>query len=395
MTGLQGFPRRAKLPGILAALFLGAHFLIAAAPGARASTDPAELTRNAIEDLGQAHEALVGAQRASDRVEALSRTIRALEEGLDALREGVRRSAVREAQIRSRFDAQSEQISRLLGVLMSIQSVSGPLALLHPSGPLDTVRSGMIVSEVTPALAEKADELRARLEEIRHLRRIQLQAEETLRLGLADIRKARTDLSQAISNRTDLPRRYLDDPQRLQRLIDSADTLESLASGLLQIDMKGKGPGSEQVAFSEARGRLKLPVAGTLLRRFNEADAAGVRRPGILIATHPQALVSNPWPATLRYRGPLPGYGIVVILEPDAGSLLILAGLAQAWGEVGDVLEAGAPLGIMGGEAPDAEGFFQNAVNGTGPGQTETLYMELRLGEKPVDPAPWFALEPE
>ena len=388
MTRRPGSP----LP-LLKALLLA--LLLALPRGAAGASDPTALTRKAIADLEEAHAALLGAARATDRVAALSRTIRALEEGLDALREGVRRSAVREAEIRRRFDAQSERISRLLGVLMSIQSVSGPLALLHPSGPLDTVRSGMIVSEVTPALAARAEELRGQLEEIRQLRRIQKQAEQTLRLGLADIRKARTDLSQAISNRTDLPRRYLDDPSRLQRLIDSADTLESLASGLLQIDLKGEAPDTAPVAFSEARGRLKLPVAGTLLRRFNEPDAAGVRRPGLLIATRPRALVSAPWPATLRYRGQMPGYGTVVILEPEAGSLLILAGMARAWGEAGDVLEAGAPLGMMGGEAPDAEGFFQNAVNGSGPGQTETLYMELRLGEKPVDPAPWFALEPE
>ena len=143
--------------------------------------------------------------------------------------------------------------------------------------------------------------------------------------------------------------------------------------------------------FSAARGTLPLPVQGTVLRRFNEADAAGVRRPGLLLATRPLALVTTPWAATLRYRGPFPGQGQVVILEPEPGVLLVLAGLGETFGEIGQVLAPGTPVGMMGGARPDADGFFQKAVNGAGPGRTETLYMELRMGEKPVDPAPWFA----
>jgi septal ring factor EnvC (AmiA/AmiB activator) len=97
------------------------------------------------------------------------------------------------------------------------------------------------------------------------------------------------------------------------------------------------------------KGRLPLPVLGTLLRRPDEADAAGVRRPGVTLATRPAALVTAPWPATIRYRGPLLDYGNVMILEPGDGYLLVLAGLGTVYGEVGEVVAAGAPLGLMGG----------------------------------------------
>jgi septal ring factor EnvC (AmiA/AmiB activator) len=62
---------------------------------------------------------------------------------------------------------------------------------------------------------------------------------------------------------------------------------------------------------------LPLPVLGTVLRRFDEADAAGVARPGPGAATRPNALATTPWPASVRYAGPLLDYGNVIILEPE------------------------------------------------------------------------------
>ncbi len=364
-------------------------FLLVAFP-VHAESNPAYLARQAMEKLDTAHLALNKAERAGDRVAALSQTIRAFEDGLDALREGLRRAALREAAIKREFDTESEQVSKFLGVLLSIQSSSGPLALLHPSGPLGTARSGMIVSEITPAIQAEAELLRGKLEEVSLLRALQESAADTLQKGLVGVQQARTELSQAISNRTELPQRFLSDPAQLQSLIDSAETLDGFASGLAGIDT-GDSVADPVRDFRVARGTLPLPVSGTLLRKFNEPDAAGVKRPGLLLATRPQSLVSAPWPATLRYRGPLLDYGNVMILEPDAGVLLVLAGLDQVFGEVGQVLPPGTPLGMMGGANPDPDRFFQNAVNGAGSEQTETLYIELRLGGEPVDPASWFA----
>ncbi len=371
----------------LAAACLAALLIVAPA---RAGTDPADLARAAAERLNAAHAALQQASRAPDRVKALTRTIRAYEEGLDALREGLRRAALREAEIRREFEAESERLSRLIGVMLSIQSTAGPLVLLHPGGPLGTARSGMIVAEVTPALQRQAEELRARLEEVALLRALQESAAATLQAGLEGVQQARTELSQAISNRTELPMRFVEDPQKLQSLIDSAETLSGFASGLAELppDAEGSAPIPD---FTRARGTLPLPVSGTVLRRFMEPDAAGIARPGLLIATRPLALVTAPWAGTLRYRGPLLDYGNVIILEPQAGVLLVLAGMEQVYGEIGQVVPPGSPLGLMGGAEPDAGTLLLSAKNGTGPELTETLYIELRIGNEPVDPGEWFA----
>lgn len=344
----------------------------------------ADLAATASADLQASVAALEEAKSSKDRVAALTRTIRAYEDGLAALREALRQAHLREATLQLQFQAKRDRVAQLVGVLSQLESRPGPLLLLHPSGPLGTVRSGMMLADVTPALQAEAEALRAELVELRDLRALQQAAGETLAAGLGTAQEARTALSQAISDRTTLPKRFTEDPETLRGLLESADTLEAFAAGLALDDRGNQN-------FPDAKGTLPLPVLGSLLRRAMEADAAGVRRPGVSLATRPRALVTAPWPATIRYLGPLLDYGNVIVLEPGGGYLLILAGLETVYGEVGEVLAAGAALGLMGGGEPGVADFLATAQEGGGVSGTETLYMELRQGADPVDPAEWFA----
>lgn len=359
---------------------------LALGPMAAAQTVADQATAAATA-LQQAIGGLQEAERAKDRVAALTETIRAYEQGLSALREALRQAQDREAALTRQFENQRARVSQLLAVLSRIETETGPLLLLHPDGPLDTVRSGMILSDVTPALQSDVDRLRADLQELADLRRLQTQANETLLQGLGAAQTARTALSQAISDRTDLPRRFTEDPETLRSLVENADTLEALAAGLALPETGGQS-GSDFVA---AKGALALPVQGSLIRRAGEADPMGVRRPGLTFATRAQALVTSPVAATIRYRGPLLDYGNVIILEPGLGYLLIVAGCETLYGEVGEVIAAGAPIGLMGGGLPETGADATDLSEGAGQRETETLYLELRLGAKPVDPAEWFA----
>lgn len=358
--------------------------LLAAAPAAGQSA--ADQGAAASRALLAAIEGLEAAKSGKDQVAALTDTIQAYEQGLGTLREALRLATIRETALLLRFEAKRDRVSRLIGVLSGMGPDPSPLLLLHPSGPLGTARSGMMLAEVTPALQAEVDVIREELAEVAALRGLQQSATETLQRGLVAAQSARTALSQAMAARQALPRRFSADPERLALMIADADTLDALATGLAP-DLNTDGGMAD---FSAARGRLPLPVLGQILRRAGEADAAGVTRPGLVIATRPQALVTTPWPGTIRYLGPFLDYGNVMIVEPGPGYLLVLAGLGAMYGEVGEVVGAGAPLGLMGGA--DASGdLVADMRNPSGANGSETLYMELRQGGQPVDPGDWFA----
>lgn len=356
-----------------------------AAPAAAQTV--AEQAAKASADLTAAIAALQTAEASRDRVAALTQTIRAYEDGLAAVREAMRQAELRETTLTMRFDAKRERIAQLLGVLERMEQTPGPLLLLHPEGPLGTARSGMMLAEVTPALQAEAETLKAELKELSDLRALQKASAESLTRGLGAAQIARTALSKAISDRTDLPKRFAEDPAELQMLLESSDTLDSFAAGLAMNTAE-----AGNTSFAGTLGSLPLPAMGTLIRRPDEPDAAGVRRPGMALATRPRALVTAPWPATIRYLGPLLDYGNVIVLEPGDGYLLVLAGLGTLYGEVGEVVAAGAPLGLMGGTDAGSTDLAADDPEGTGARDTETLYLELRLGAAPVDPTEWFAM---
>lgn len=374
----------------LAALFLVS--VLVTAGGALAQSDPTESARQAMEDLRAASAALEEAEGARDRVAALTQTVQAYEQGLAAMREGLRQATIRESAIQGVFAAESERLAQLLGVLQAIEAAPETHLLLHPSGPLGTVRSGMILSDVTPALSREAADLRSALQEVAMLRALQEAAMQTLEEGLAGVQQARTELSKAVSDRTDLPRRLITDDVAMENLISSADTLASFAGGLMSASVEDPNVTVDSPDFATARGTLGLPALGRVIRRYDEADAAGVRRPGWVVATRPLTLVATPWPATIRYLGPLLDYGQVAVLEPGEGYLLVFAGLGQLFGEVGEVLPKGAPVGLMGGSALAADqAFLISSPQGGGAEASESLYIELRWNGAPVDPADWFA----
>lgn len=371
---------RLMIPGLALCLLMAAPL--------RAETAAARAAREAAAQLEAATLRMEQADGARDRVKALSETIHAYEAGLAAMRDGLRGVARRETQLTAQLQSREGEIAELLGVIQTIETSSPPVLMLHPSGPLGAARSAMMLAEVAPGLNARAEALRADLEEVQTLRLLQQAAAGKLEQGLSGIQEARTALSTAIADRTDLPRRFTEDPMRTAVLISSTETLSGFASGLSEI---ADGAVIESRAdISDLRGDLPLPVEGLVLRGYGDRDAAGIARPGLLVAARPRALVTSPTAATIRYRGPLLDLGNVVILEPQPDTLFILSGLAEVYGTAGQVIPEGTPVGLMGGQTPQAGAILSLSGEGGGTDRTETLYIEVRMDNSPVDPETWF-----
>ncbi|MGR3540645.1 MAG: murein hydrolase activator EnvC family protein [Hasllibacter sp.] len=347
-----------------------------------AQAGPAERAEAAAAALLESATRLEMAEGASDRIDALTEVVRAYEEGLSAFREALRVAAARERRRAVAAGDDRARMQAMLAVLSRIEATPAPLLLLHPDGPEATVRAGMLLQGAAPALRAEADALAAQLDEAVRLRRLREGAAGILEDGLAGAREARAALARAVADRTDRPARLLVDPERLADLSAEVDTLDVFAATLAP----------DPAAPAAAGGPRRPPVAGTVLRAMNEPDAAGAARPGVILATAPGALVRATGPATVRYAGPLPGYENVIVLEPAANRLTVLAGLGTLYVGAGQVLAAGDALGLMGGRPPGAPEMVRDAARGAGEERSETLYIETRLDGAPVDPAQWFAL---
>lgn len=368
--------------------FFCALALIFAPNLSMAQSDAGAEAERAIVLLEAASARLDAADGARDRVRALTETIQGFETGLGAMRAGLRQAAIHEAQLSQKLQARDGEVAQLLAVLLGIGTEASPTVLLHPDGPTGTARAGMLLAELTPALNKRADALRQDLEDVQTLRTLQADAAVRLQSGLNEVQQARTSLNQAMANRTDLPQRFTEDPVRTAILIASTETLDGFASGLAEII-------TDEISMAPLRlqgeaGSLPLPAQGLVLRRAGEADAAGVIRPGIILATRARAIVTTPAAATIRYTGPLLDLGNVIILEIQADTLFVLAGLDVVYGETGQVIAAQTPIGLMGTPIGSDQGELSLRGEGAGTDRSETLYIEVRQNNIPQNPENWF-----
>ena len=342
--------------------------------GPATAQSPEEAARAAQAELTAAVVALEAAGSGRDRVTGLTGVVRAFEEALGAVREGLRRAAVRETVLTRQLQAREAEVAELLGALQVLSRARGTTVLLHPSGPAGAARSGMILADITPVIQSEVVLLRADLQEISDIRALQASVSDTLTAGLRSAQEARVALSAAIADRAPLPQRFTQDPVKVALLIAASETLEAFASGLA--DVQGAIETAATPAASDLRGTLPWPVFAEVLRPSGATDAAGIARPGVVLTTSSEALVTSPTAATIRYRGPLLDYGNVIILEPAADTLIVLAGLKTLYVSVGDVVGGNAPLGLM----------PQNVGS-----ERTTLYVEVLEAGEAVDPALWFA----
>ena len=350
------------------------------APAASAQETPADIARDASDFLNQAALALSEAEGSRNRIAALTTTVQAYERGLTAMREGLRRAALEERAIRSDLETRDAELMQLLAALQSIERSGGAAQILHPDGPLPAIRTGMLASELVPALNARAQIVARDLSVVQDIIALQTAGQQQLEDGLAGIRAARLALSEAISNRTDLPETAATDDATMQALINSSETLTAFADNFTT-DPTGTAP---------ADSTWPLPVTGRILRDFNEADAVGVRRPGWVIAADAGAILTTPTPATVRFAGDLPQFGTVVILEPQAGEMLILAGAGEIFVTRGQILAEGEPIGFMSGDFAREQEKLIETEQGGGQLGRETLYIELRQGREAIDPGSRF-----
>jgi murein hydrolase activator len=140
-----------------------------------------------------------------------------------------------------------------------------------------------------------------------------------------------------------------------------------------------------RAAFKLVPGALLPPVQGRLLHAFAADNGLGRPLQGQILAAMTGEHVLAPADGTVEFAGPFRSYDQLVIINPGAGHLVLLAGMSDISVEQGQSIRAGEPLGTM-GDGKSALSLATGLPKPAGP----VLYVEIRTGSDPVDPAPWL-----
>ena len=349
-------------------------------------------TQTILNDLNTARNELSLADSYRERVKALSNLIQETEESLSDLRSAYRTIKLQSKNLNKDIILQKEKISELAGALLVVGREPLGSKLLHPDGALNAARSSLILSDILEGVRSEARDLDKDLEKLRLLTNLAQRAEQEMQLSLKSIQAARVSLIKAASDRADLPIRFIDDPKKISLLSKSAKSLGEFAVAINSLEKKLIIP--VEPIEKDFEGALNLPVEGVIARKFKEEDAAGIVRPGIIIRTKDNEIVTSPIVSTILYAGPLLDFKMVSILEPDEGVLLIFAGLDQVFVKPGQIIPKSGPIGLMGSRNTNSKNFITEKELNSGR-LSQSLYIEVRVNDKPQDPFDWFDFNKE
>lgn len=114
------------------------------------------------------------------------------------------------------------------------------------------------------------------------------------------------------------------------------------------------------------------PVVGNLISAWGSVTESGPAT-GVTYRTAPGASVRTPCAGRVDFAGPFRTYGQMVILNCGQHYRFVMAGFSGLDVATGQALSKGAPVGHMGAS-----------------GSSGTLFIQLRHGQKPVNPAPFL-----
>ncbi len=381
-------------------------------------------------------------------VQAREREVSASEERLAALRTA-------ESDVLARLEHRRGEMAELLAALTRLDRNPPPALAVRPDDALGAIRGAILLGSAVPELRAEAEALKARLEELARLRQSISAERATLADAKASLERDRAELEtllkKKMARQQSLARAVESEEARAERLSREATDLKDLISRLEagaaeRIPMKRPDPAlrpkpepprqmaaepaspapgmadrpaetdmaaltpprpSPPVAgspssrlFSAAKGLIRLPVTGPVLREFGGPNGIGGRMQGILIATRPGAQVIAPFDGRIVFAGPFRRYGQLLIISVGEGYHVLLAGMTKIDGTVGQNILAGEPVGTM-GPAPSPDNLAEanvstewndnSGLHGKS-GRNPSLYIEFRKNGDPIDPRPWLMM---
>jgi len=132
------------------------------------------------------------------------------------------------------------------------------------------------------------------------------------------------------------------------------------------------GAASEADPMGDFEGTLDPPVSGRIAQGFGPVldprYGTSVPHDGIEYEVGERVAVSAIYPGEVLFAASLEGYGLTVILRHPGKVFSLYAGLDELRVERGGVVSLETQVGLASGQ----------------------IYFEIRVGNRPVDPLPWF-----
>ncbi|MFV1992865.1 MAG: murein hydrolase activator EnvC [Acidiferrobacterales bacterium] len=221
------------------------------------------------------------------------------------------------------------------------------------------------VQSAVEEINQTSADIRQRQQQLVTLRDQRAIKKETLEKTRANRKQILAKLNRKVQFQSKTLSDLNQDRQRLQDLLQG---LQDYFSELPELpDLKAR--------FGKSRGKMKIPVRGSLLARYGAPRNLGdLRWKGLFIRSKTGADVRVIFRGRVAYADWLRGFGLLLIIDHGDGYMSLYGHNSSLYKEVGDWVETGQVIASTGN---------------TGNPPTPGLYFEIRQNGRPRDPLIW------
>jgi septal ring factor EnvC (AmiA/AmiB activator) len=323
----------------------------------RAAERKSDVTRQTARQVGQEIEEL------RSRIVDISKQQGASETRAAVYRAKLETLNLQEADVTRRLSLMRSKEAKLLSALQIYTRNPPPAILIAPRRANDAVMAAIIMRAITPELQKRTQVLYDQNAQLVNIRRQAALQNEGLLDAKADVSRQRDEIEKLIEQKMTLE----------DQLLGQADQLQAQAAEYKarEARMRGDLPLRGLLGFSAGdQSHLEAPVVGDKIGDFGQGSTNMTNR-GVTFAAAPGSQVVAPAEGEVEYAGPIESYGWVVILNVGHNYRAVLTGMGRVYVEKGKTVARHEPIGRM----PNLSD------------KKTTLYMELRRGDDPVNPA--------
>lgn len=320
----------------------------------------------------------------------------------------------KEQKVAQDLSGSRAELAHLLGAMQMLERQRPPALLVSPNDAVAAVRSAILLDDILPKFVDESREIEQQLSELQRVRRNIIAEQTGIMAGETALEEQRARIEALIAQKKEKRQRLtadlVNEEQRIAQLGRQMSSLKTLIARLtapdsriaprekpaISVALNPATRGAAEISlsestdsrpaqrhkFTEARGTLPLPVSGNILTTYGARNTENEISMGLTIAARENAQVIAPFDGNIVYAGPFLDYDQLLLIETGEGYHILFTGMARIYGQVGDRLLAGEPVGIMGqvdSAAPDGER------------QSLQLYIEFRKDGEPINPMPWIA----
>ncbi|MBX3617560.1 murein hydrolase activator EnvC family protein [Nitrosomonas sp.] len=297
--------------------------------------------------------------------------------------------------IKNDIDSEHHQLEKLLYQ----QYISGHQAYLklalYQQNPHQLARNLYYYSRISQARSEIINNLQINQEKIETLIQISRQKKDEITAIQTEYFNQRkkleqeknkhqvllAQLSNQISKQQQEINKLSDDEKRLSRLVKEINKLitQEQSGKTLTNSKLPDASTTNNVLFATLKGKLNLPVRGTIVNTFgSQRTNKHLTWKGLFIRSPDGSEVKAISKGKVVFADWLRGFGHLIILDHENGYMSLYGNNATLQKRIGDTIRGGDTIATVGNSGGNSD---------------SGLYFELRHKGKPFDPLTWIKIE--